>query len=109
MAVAREVENQEWMKLIAVEAECVLNYGPSYPSALRFAVRLLHPESRLLAKYKATIFDKICSLIDVFIESAKANPKEAVISSVLFLILSAAKAQEYLQMVYGKVFPLLSE
>jgi hypothetical protein len=108
MAVAREVENQEWMKKIAVEAECVLNYGPSYPSALRFAVRLLQPESRLLAKYKAVIFDKICSLIDSYIDAAKTNPKEAVISSVLFLILSAAKAQEYLQMVSGKAFPLLN-
>lgn len=107
--MAREVEDQEWMKRIAIEAECVLNYGPSYPSALKFAVRLLQPESRLLAKYKSAIFEKICSLVDVYIDTARSSSKEAVISAVLFLILSALRAQHYLQMVSGKVFPLVNE
>jgi hypothetical protein len=67
------------MKKIAVEAECVLNYGPAYSSAVKFAVRLVQPESKLLAKYKETIYDKICSSVDAYIETARADPKESTI------------------------------
>lgn len=92
-ALACAPDNVEWMDKIALEAQCALNYGPAFTIAVRFAARLIQPESKLYAKYKVDIFDKICSSVDAYLDAAKTDPRETIIMTVISLVYSALRVQ----------------